>query len=252
MTVIIGTSGWQYRDWRGAFYPQKLAQRLWLEHYVRVLRHGREQQRVLPAARAGDVRGVAGPHARRLPVGGQGQPLPHPHQAAARAGGAGGPADGACRRPRREARHDPAAAPADAEGRSRPAAASASPSSRPAPGSPSSRGTTAGGPTRSATCSSGTGRRCAGPTANEQPLSPRSGGPPTGATCGSITASRHGGTGRGRCGCGPSAWPRRGTADQDVLVYFNNDPGCAAVIDAVLFAEEVRRTGREPTRVPPA
>jgi uncharacterized protein YecE (DUF72 family) len=32
--VIIGTSGWQYRDWRGAFYPPKLAQRLWLEHYV--------------------------------------------------------------------------------------------------------------------------------------------------------------------------------------------------------------------------
>ena len=34
MAVIIGTSGWQYRDWRGAFYPQKLAQRLWLEHYA--------------------------------------------------------------------------------------------------------------------------------------------------------------------------------------------------------------------------
>ena len=34
MTVIIGTSGWQYRDWRGRFYPQKLPQRLWLEHYV--------------------------------------------------------------------------------------------------------------------------------------------------------------------------------------------------------------------------
>ena len=34
MAVIIGTSGWQYRDWRGRFYPQKLAQRLWLEHYV--------------------------------------------------------------------------------------------------------------------------------------------------------------------------------------------------------------------------
>src|SRR4051812_17114890 len=32
--VIIGTSGWQYRDWRGAFYPPKLAQRLWLEHYA--------------------------------------------------------------------------------------------------------------------------------------------------------------------------------------------------------------------------
>ncbi len=34
MTVIIGTSGWQYRDWRGAFYPAKLPQRLWLEHYA--------------------------------------------------------------------------------------------------------------------------------------------------------------------------------------------------------------------------
>src|SRR3954462_3438757 len=34
VTVLIGTSGWQYRDWRGRFYPQRLAQRLWLEHYV--------------------------------------------------------------------------------------------------------------------------------------------------------------------------------------------------------------------------
>ena len=34
MAVIIGTSGWQYRDWRGRFYPPKLPQRLWLEHYV--------------------------------------------------------------------------------------------------------------------------------------------------------------------------------------------------------------------------
>ena len=33
MLVRIGTSGWQYRDWRGRFYPEKLAQRAWLEHY---------------------------------------------------------------------------------------------------------------------------------------------------------------------------------------------------------------------------
>src|SRR3954470_21928698 len=32
--VIIGTSGWQYRDWRGRFYPQRLPQRLWLEHFA--------------------------------------------------------------------------------------------------------------------------------------------------------------------------------------------------------------------------
>jgi uncharacterized protein YecE (DUF72 family) len=34
VSVIIGTSGWQYRDWRGLFYPPKLPQRLWLEHYA--------------------------------------------------------------------------------------------------------------------------------------------------------------------------------------------------------------------------
>ncbi|HWT07253.1 MAG TPA: DUF72 domain-containing protein [Xanthomonadales bacterium] len=32
--VLIGTSGWTYRDWRGRFYPQKLAQREWLAYYA--------------------------------------------------------------------------------------------------------------------------------------------------------------------------------------------------------------------------
>ncbi|HEX4218215.1 MAG TPA: DUF72 domain-containing protein [Acidimicrobiales bacterium] len=34
MPVLIGTSGWQYRDWRGRFYPVGLAQARWLEHYA--------------------------------------------------------------------------------------------------------------------------------------------------------------------------------------------------------------------------
>jgi uncharacterized protein YecE (DUF72 family) len=34
MTVLVGTSGWQYRDWRGRFYPEGLAQAKWLEHYA--------------------------------------------------------------------------------------------------------------------------------------------------------------------------------------------------------------------------
>jgi uncharacterized protein YecE (DUF72 family) len=34
MTVWLGTSGWQYRDWRGPVYPPRLAQNAWLEHYV--------------------------------------------------------------------------------------------------------------------------------------------------------------------------------------------------------------------------
>ncbi|HVT64005.1 MAG TPA: DUF72 domain-containing protein [Mycobacteriales bacterium] len=33
MTLAVGTSGWQYADWRGVFYPPKLPQRLWLTSY---------------------------------------------------------------------------------------------------------------------------------------------------------------------------------------------------------------------------
>lgn len=34
MTVLVGTSGWQYRDWRGAFYPRELRQADWLAYYA--------------------------------------------------------------------------------------------------------------------------------------------------------------------------------------------------------------------------
>ena len=33
MTAFIGTSGWQYRHWRHTFYPQGVAQTKWLEYY---------------------------------------------------------------------------------------------------------------------------------------------------------------------------------------------------------------------------
>lgn len=32
--VLVGTSGWQYRHWRVAFYPQGVPQRRWLEYYA--------------------------------------------------------------------------------------------------------------------------------------------------------------------------------------------------------------------------
>ena len=32
--IHIGTSGWQYRDWRGVLYPEGLPQSRWLERYV--------------------------------------------------------------------------------------------------------------------------------------------------------------------------------------------------------------------------
>ncbi len=34
MPVLVGTSGWQYRHWRGGFYPQDVPQRRWLEYYA--------------------------------------------------------------------------------------------------------------------------------------------------------------------------------------------------------------------------
>ena len=33
MPVIIGTSGWQYADWRGRLYPARLSQAKWLAYY---------------------------------------------------------------------------------------------------------------------------------------------------------------------------------------------------------------------------
>jgi uncharacterized protein YecE (DUF72 family) len=34
MPLHVGTSGWQYRDWRGVLYPDGLPQRRWLERYA--------------------------------------------------------------------------------------------------------------------------------------------------------------------------------------------------------------------------
>jgi uncharacterized protein YecE (DUF72 family) len=32
--ILVGTSGWQYRDWRGRFYPAGLPQARWLPYYA--------------------------------------------------------------------------------------------------------------------------------------------------------------------------------------------------------------------------
>jgi uncharacterized protein YecE (DUF72 family) len=32
--IVVGTSGWQYRDWRRVLYPDGLPQRRWLERYA--------------------------------------------------------------------------------------------------------------------------------------------------------------------------------------------------------------------------
>jgi uncharacterized protein YecE (DUF72 family) len=32
--VLVGTSGWNYEDWKGSFYPEKLPRTKWLEYYA--------------------------------------------------------------------------------------------------------------------------------------------------------------------------------------------------------------------------
>lgn len=34
MSYLIGTSGWQYKDWRGTFYPEDLPTKDWLGYYA--------------------------------------------------------------------------------------------------------------------------------------------------------------------------------------------------------------------------
>ncbi|OIK03857.1 DUF72 domain-containing protein [Streptomyces monashensis] len=36
MTLFVGTSGWQYKDWRDRVYPPGVPARLWLEEYTRL------------------------------------------------------------------------------------------------------------------------------------------------------------------------------------------------------------------------
>jgi len=38
MALLVGTSGWQYKDWRGGLYPRGLPQRGWLAHYAEQFR----------------------------------------------------------------------------------------------------------------------------------------------------------------------------------------------------------------------
>lgn len=36
MKVYIGCSGWNYKEWRGDFYPEELPQKKWLEYYASI------------------------------------------------------------------------------------------------------------------------------------------------------------------------------------------------------------------------
>ena len=206
MPMLIGTSGWQYRDWRGGLYPPGRA----AAAVARALRHQYlhrgEQQQLLPAAVAGDVRRLAGAHPGRLRHGGQGQPVSDPRKrlrdpaepvarllgAAAGLGTKLGPV--LLQLPP-TLKADPDTLDACLKEFRTAAAARASTGS----GSRWSRGTRPGGPTRYGRSWPRTTRRCAGPT-GAAARSRLCGVPRRGVTCGSTRArpSRGPATGRRR------------------------------------------------------
>ena len=90
--VRIGCSGWNYADWRGRVYPPGCPPRRWLALLRDAVRHRRGELDVLPARQARSGRALGGGDAAGLPLHGQGEPLPHAHEAADRHGARGGAA----------------------------------------------------------------------------------------------------------------------------------------------------------------
>ena len=224
------------------------------------VRHGGEQQHLLPAARAGGVRGLAGADPGRLRDGHQGEPVPDPRQAAAGPGGCGAAAAGSGQRSRPPA--GAGAAPAAAGPASRPRPAGRLPGrlhrirrpGRTRPGRLSAgRGRAAPSLLVERGGAAGAGRAWRGAVLG------RPGGPPGDAA----VADRGLGVPAVSPGRGPAvaALRRRRAAllagpgasrvaEADVYAYFNNDPGGAAVADSAAFAAACRRAGMAASRTP--
>ena len=250
MPVLVGTSGWQYRDWRGRLYPQRLAQARWLEHYAERFATVESNNAFYRLPVAGELRRLGRADPARVRLRGQGEPLPDPPQAAARPRGAGRPPDGPRPPPRPEARPDPAPAPPTLK--ADPAALDRTLRAFPA------GARVAVEPRHDSwwtdevrdLLASARGR----PVPGRQPP-PRH--TPVWRTADWTYLRLH----EGRADPRPcydrqalAAWADRLAGlvgpDADAYVYFNNDPGGCAVRDAVWFAEEATAAGLHPTRVP--
>ena len=250
MSVVIGTSGWQYRDWRGAFYPAKLPQRLWLEYHARhfaTVESNAAFYRLPERTTFESWRARTPPdyrwavkasrfltHVKRLR-----EPEEPVARMVDRAAGLGDRLDAVLLQLPPTLRADPellslclAQFPAGSRVAVEP-------------------------------------RHESWWTDEVRDLLERYGAALCWADRGEEPITplwRTTDWGYLRLHTGAEGWRYRPetlqrwadrlattwAADEDVLVYFNNDPGCAAVVDAIAFAECVRRSGRTPTRVPEA
>ena len=83
MPIVVGTSGWQYRDWRGPLYPPDLPQHDWLAYYASRYATVENNSTFYRLPARDTFRRLAGENPRRFRYDDQGEPVPHPHQAAA-------------------------------------------------------------------------------------------------------------------------------------------------------------------------
>ena len=84
MRILVGTSGWSYKEWKGTLLPRGSPGR----RHAAALRHpaprGGDQQLVLPHPQGEGAAGMGRPGAGGVPVRAQGLPPDHPHQPAER------------------------------------------------------------------------------------------------------------------------------------------------------------------------
>src|SRR3954469_9476626 len=267
VTVLIGTSGWQYRDWRGRFYPQKLPQALWLEHYAQhfaTVESNNAFYRLPERATLEKWRGGRPTACRRAAGGGRGRAPPafrwgvkasrflthirrlrEPEEPVTRLMSR---AEGLGDRLATTLRHPPPTLTPDA-GLLRDCRAQSPAGTRVAVEPRHQSWWT----DEIRALLERYGAALCWADRDEKPVAP-------------LWRTTDWGYLRFHNGAA-SPWPRyrpetlqlwadrlaaTWTQEQDVLVYFNNDPGCAAVVDAVIFATAVRRAGGTPTRVPTA
>ena len=86
LPLHVGCSGWNYADWRGRFYPPGCPPAPLARPLRDAVRHRRGQLDLLPARAPRRRRALGRGHPARLRLRRQGQPLPHPHEAADRLG----------------------------------------------------------------------------------------------------------------------------------------------------------------------
>ena len=82
--AMVGTSGFSYSDWKGLFYPPKLASRAWLGYYATRFDAVEINLTFYRSASAATLSRWLGRRARALRLHAQGQPDDHAPQAACR------------------------------------------------------------------------------------------------------------------------------------------------------------------------